>query len=88
MFKISFRIDTSSSIVIPDRRPPRVVGVQIGRGTSAQAAESALQRILERFPEVPVEVSVDHRVEGRVEVADPEDHDHDNVGAGAKNRSA
>jgi len=36
---------------------------------------AALQRLLERHPELSVEVRVDERVEGRVEVAHPE-HEH------------
>lgn len=42
-----------------------------------------MQRVPERFPEVPVEVSVDERIQRRVEVADPEEHRDDHVRAGA-----
>ncbi|GJQ84995.1 hypothetical protein Trydic_g3657 [Trypoxylus dichotomus] len=38
------------------------------------ARQHAEQRVFEGLPEVPVEVGVDDRVQGRVEVADPEQH--------------
>lgn len=38
------------------------------------AREHALQRILECFPEVAVEVRVDQWIQRRVEVTDPEQH--------------
>jgi hypothetical protein len=42
-----------------------------------EARERALECVLEGLSEVPVEVGVDERVQGRVEVANPEDqHDH------------
>lgn len=40
-----------------------------------------MEGVLESLPEVAVEVGVDQRVEGGVEVADPEQHADHNVGA-------
>lgn len=76
MVQVRLRVNAARAVVVPERRPPRVQRVQVGRRAPAQVAERALQRVLERLPEVPVEVRVDQRVERRVEVADPEEHGH------------
>lgn len=49
---------------------------------------AALQRFLEGHPELPVEVGVDQGVEGRVEVAHPEDQRHHPTGTVACGGSA
>jgi hypothetical protein len=47
----------------------------VGFGAAREAAgEDTLDGVLERLSEVSVEVGVDERVEGGVEVADPEQH--------------
>lgn len=40
----------------------------------AAAGEEALQCVLKRLPEVPVEVGIDEWIQRRVEVADPEEN--------------
>uniref|UniRef100_A0A182LRR2 Uncharacterized protein n=1 Tax=Anopheles culicifacies TaxID=139723 RepID=A0A182LRR2_9DIPT len=53
------------------------------RATSDKARQQRLERVPERFPEVAVEVGVDERIKGRVEVPDPEQYRDDDVRAGA-----
>ena len=50
----------------------------------AAAAEDTEQRVAERLPEVFVEVGVDKRVQRRVEVTDPEEYLHDDIGTVAR----
>lgn len=45
------------------------------------AGEERCQRVAESVPEVAVEVSVDDRIEGWVEVADPEESRHERIGS-------
>ena len=45
------------------------------------AAEDAEQRVAERLAELAVEIGVDQWIQRRVEVADPEEHFDDDVGA-------
>lgn len=52
-----------------------VPAAQARRTPRRRFGPAALQRLLERHPELPVEVRVDERVQGRVEVAHPE-HEH------------
>lgn len=75
MLQVGLRVDGLGAVVIPETGPAQVQGVQVGRRPPAEAAERALQGVLEGLSEVPVEVSVDERVQGGVEVADPEDRD-------------
>lgn len=44
-----------------------------------QTEEHALQSVLERLPEVAIEVGIDEWVQRRVEVADPEQNGHQDV---------
>lgn len=83
MLQVRLRVDTARALVVSQRVTPHVQGVQVGRRTSTQAAEGALQRVLKRLPEVPIEVSVDERVQRWVEVADPEEESDDDVRAEA-----
>jgi len=50
--------------------------VALFRTARLTAREHALQRVLERFPEVAVEVGVYQRVQRRIEIADPKQHRH------------
>lgn len=69
--EVVLRVDAPRSAVVSQAGPPHV-DVQRGRFPAPPRAEHAVQRVSERFPEVPVEVGVDQRVQRRVEVADPE----------------
>lgn len=55
----------------------------VGR-TFVPARENALQRVLERLPEVPIEVGVDQRIQCRIEVSDPEQNGNHHVRARAR----
>jgi hypothetical protein len=48
--------------------------VRVNVSPDAEVAEYVLERALERFPELDVEVGVDHRIECGVEVPDPKHH--------------
>lgn len=54
------------------------------RALLGPAGEHALQCVLERLPEVTIEVRVDQRVQHRVKVADPEQNDDYDVWTGAR----
>jgi len=58
-----------------------VVPVRVVPTEPLAAAEVHADRVLERLSEVTVEVGVDDGVEGRVEVADPEEDLHHQLGA-------
>lgn len=73
-------LDVSDQIV-PQGRPTEIERLEIGRLSSAERAERALQSILESFSEVAVEVRVDQRVQRRIRVPDPEKQGDHNVGA-------
>ena len=45
--------------------------------------EHTLERVLKRLPEIPIEIGVDERIQGGVEVADPEEHGDQDIGASA-----
>lgn len=75
MLQVGLRVDGLGAVVVPEAGPAQVQGVQVGRRPPAEAAERALKGVLEGLSEVPVEVGVDERVQGGVEVADPEDRD-------------
>ena len=70
------------------RRAMRPRGQSAGGGrlalVPAAAAEDTEQRVAERLPEVFVEVGVDKRVQRRVEVTDPEEYLHDDIGTVAR----
>lgn len=64
--------DAARALVVVQRGAAHVQRVQVGRRSPAQAAERPLQSVLERLPEVAVEVGVDQRIQRRVGVAYPE----------------
>jgi len=74
--QVRFGVHAARTVIVPEGRPPRVERLQVGRWAPAQVAERTLQRVLERFPEVSVEVCVDEWIQRRVEVTDPEEHGH------------
>lgn len=57
---------------------PSNVICTIGR-SFVQAKKHTLQCVLERLPEVPIEVRIDERIQRRIEVADPEEHGDQHV---------
>lgn len=72
MCHVSLGISAARAVIVPQAGSAHVKGVQIAGRATAEAAERALERIFERFPEVPIKISVDKRIKCRVEVSDPE----------------
>lgn len=79
--QVALRVDTFRPAVVPQAGPPHV-NVQRGRFAAPPRAEHAVQRVAERFPEVPIEVRVNQRIQRGVEVADPKHEDDHNVRVG------
>ena len=87
------KLGTSSSVNVlqvclriyafrPVVEPPHVVVVQNRRRSATHAAEQALQRVLESFSKLLVEVSVYDGVQRRVEVPHPKHQRHHDIGVG------
>lgn len=53
-------------------------------GVLTARAKHTNQRVAEGFPEILIEVGVDKRIEGRIEIADPEKDFNDDVGTVAE----
>ena len=43
--------------------------------------KDTLKSVAKGFPEILVEIGVDERIEGRIEISDPEKDFNDNIGA-------
>lgn len=80
MLQVGVGVDAFRTVVVTERRASDVQLVKVAGFASTQGAESALQRVFERFSEVAVEVGVDERIQRRIEVADPEEDGYDVVG--------
>lgn len=81
--QIVLRVDAFRTTLVPQTGTTHVQLHRVAVATPPRA-EDALQRAAERLPEVPIEIRIDERIEGGIEVANPEQDGNDNVRTGAQ----